>query len=409
MNVPKPYGSHISTRLAKKLRLQAVIASKDAERVLPAPDDPLWLTDARVEFAASKAAGLVAGTSTFSLNSRSVTEDIVLYAQTVLRDDYVYFQGAKKTEQQLCKVLQSLRPAGYQCIGASSVIREGGTGLPAGLLTAVRRNRPAFFPTAKATGITTDCRTQWCRARWAGAGAVGLVSCYGVHGSSLPIDTINRFRDIGLATDLGKQCLVESGDWNVCAYDPEKSGILEGFGLSIIWPTNGDVTCAQAAKGRLIDYSAITTKILPLVQSCEIVSCVPCGTHKDVRTAFFPAPEDVIVHQLRRPEHFKEAGRKFSKTGEVIDGADIPSWDASQARLFALSGQYVDDFCNGKVDEYVNAIGIADSTLRAAYDYSLWSCCAEHRALAALGVDVSNISLKRLAPLHGQGAAADSH
>ena len=110
-----------------------------------------------------------------------------------------------------------------------------------------------------------------------------------------------------------------------------------------------------------------------------------------------------MVHQLRRPEHFKETAREFFKTGEVVDGVDIPSWDASQARLSELSRQYVDDFRNERVDEYVKAIGIANSALQAACDYSLWPCCAEYRALAALGVDVSNVSLKRLPPFMGRG------
>ena len=86
----KPNGSRISKRTAKKLREQDFVARKEAERVLPAPDDPQWLTDARAEFEASKAAGLVAGTSTFSLYSTSVTPDIILYAQKVLRDDHAF-------------------------------------------------------------------------------------------------------------------------------------------------------------------------------------------------------------------------------------------------------------------------------------------------------------------------------
>ena len=150
--------------------------------------------------------------------------------------------------------------AGFQCCGAPSVIRDGGSGLSPGLLTAVRKHRPALFPTTKATGITTDSRLQWCWARWAGIGTVGLANYDGVNRSRLPVDTINKFRDIGAATDHGRQCGIASGDWNICAYELEKSGILEGSGLSITWPTNGSVTCTQSAAGRLIDYSVIATQ-----------------------------------------------------------------------------------------------------------------------------------------------------
>ena len=168
------------------------------------------------------------------------------------------------------------------------MIKEGGSGLSAGLLTAVRKHRAALLPTTKATGINTDCRLQ---SRWAGIGTVGLANCYGVNGSRLPVDTINKPRSVGLTTDKGNQCIVASGDWNICAYDLEESVILDLFGPAIIWPSNGDVTCTQSAKCSLLDYPLITTRYLSLVQTCKIVSFGPCGAHKGVRVTFYAAPD----------------------------------------------------------------------------------------------------------------------
>ena len=67
------------------------------------------------------------------------------------------------------------------------------------------------------------------------------------------------------------------------------------------------------------------------------------------------------------------------------------------------SRRYVGDRRNERVDEYVAAVGIADSSLQVSYDFSLWPCCSEYRALAARGVDVGNVSLKRLSPFMGRG------
>ena len=56
-----------------------------------------------------------------------------------------------------------------------------------------------------------------------------------------------------------------------------------------------------------------------------------------------------------------------------------------------------------KVDAYVEPVGIAESSLKAAYDLSHWSCCAVYRLLAAHDIDVNNISLTELAHLLGRG------
>ena len=71
------------------------------------------------------------------------------------------------------------------------------------------------------------------------------------------------------------------------------------------------------AKGHFFDYSVITTAFLPLVQSCRIVQCVPCGTHKGVRITFFDSPASIWCWKLPRPLSFQKAVDFFSKTGEV--------------------------------------------------------------------------------------------
>lgn len=192
--------------------------------------------------------GEQAGTSIFSLNCISVIEDFVICAEGLSRRLRPH-PRVKENEEQLCKGMQFLRLSGFQCCGAASVIKDGGSGLSAGLLTAVRKHRLALFPTTKGVGLTPDCRMQWCWTKWAGIGTVGLVNYYGVNGSCMLADTIAMFRAVGKATDGGRQCIAASGDWNISAYDLEESGLLEGFGLAIMWPTNGDVTCTQTAKG----------------------------------------------------------------------------------------------------------------------------------------------------------------
>lgn len=102
----------------------------------------------------------------------------------------------------------------------------------------------------------------------------------GIDGSCPPADNTDKFRAVGRATDDGLQCIVASGDLNIPAQDLEDSGILDGLGLAIIFPSNGNATCTQSAKGTLLDYSIITERFLPLVQSCESVNCSPCSTHK---------------------------------------------------------------------------------------------------------------------------------
>ena len=109
------------------------------------------------------------------------------------------------------------------------------------------------------------------------------------------------------------------------------------------------------------------------------------------------------MQKLRHPEHFREAVRHFSTKGEVIVGIEAPWWEDAKARLTELSEHYVDGFRSKRVHEYVDSIGILDNALQASYDYSLWSCCSEYSALAARGVNVRKISLKRLAPYMGRG------
>ena len=114
---------------------------------------------------------------------------------------------------------------------------------------------------------------------------LGLCNCYDECGQCMPADTIAKFRQIGAATDGGRVCILASGDWNVTAQDLRRSGILCGLGLSIIWPEGSPISCT-AGKGSLIDYSVITTACLPILRSCRIDPCVPCGTHRGVRTTF---------------------------------------------------------------------------------------------------------------------------
>lgn len=194
-----------------------------------------------------------------------------------------------------------------------------------------------------------------------------------------------------------------SGDWNISASELEKSCLLDGFGLAIIFPTNGKVACTHSAEGTLLDYSVITKAYLPLVRSCEIVSCVPCATRNRVRATFYASPENITVKKLRRPNSLDAAAEHFDKHGKLVKGIAITTWEFSHNRLYHMAGGQVYQHRSPKVDAYVESVGLAERSLKAAYDLSHWSCCAEYRLLAGRGIDVNNTSLSELAPFTGRG------
>ena len=112
----------------------------------------------------------------------------------------------------------------------------------------------------------------------------------------------------------------------------------------------------------------IATSYLPLVHSCEIVHCVPWGTHEGTRVTFYATPSAVRVQTLRRPKPFHEAAAVFQITGEVLRDIVIPSWEYAKARLSEVSRHQVDGIRNSRVDEYVESVGISESSLQASYD-----------------------------------------
>ena len=69
---------------------------------------------------------------------------------------------------------------------------------------------------------------------------------------------VNVLRGISDATDSGHRFFIASGDCNITADELEASGILEGLGLELVRPSNGDVACTASKRGALIDYVIIT-------------------------------------------------------------------------------------------------------------------------------------------------------
>ena len=71
-------------------------------------------TKCKEDYDACKDAGGDVGSSIFSLNCTSLTEDMLLFVQHVLKDDYVNFQEAKKNERRLAsKKRATLRIQGW--------------------------------------------------------------------------------------------------------------------------------------------------------------------------------------------------------------------------------------------------------------------------------------------------------
>ena len=70
---------------------------------------PEWLAKCKAEYDASRAAGGEAGSSIFSRNCTSLTENIMLFIKYILRGDYLHFQELKKHEDELCKIMGELR------------------------------------------------------------------------------------------------------------------------------------------------------------------------------------------------------------------------------------------------------------------------------------------------------------
>ena len=113
------------------------------------------------------------------------------------------------------------------------------------------------------------------------------------------------------------------GDFNVPAEALRASGILEGLGLEIIAPSNGEATCL-AGKGSVIDYVVGTKGFKDLVFSCEVVRSVPCATHIGARTTFVPDASDVFITSLRQPRSLKAAVAHFESHNLFEVGYAIP-------------------------------------------------------------------------------------
>ena len=163
--------------------------------------------------------------------------------------------------------------------------------------------------------------------------------------------------------------------------------MLEALGLEIIIPANGESTCLSG-KGSVIDYIVCTKGWGHLVQSCEVVRSVPCGTHVGVRTTFVPNAEDVVVTSLRKPKTLDAAVAYFTAKSMVDPHYQIPSWEVACGRTEAAARQHVLDHRVPKVDDYVQQLGIEEECVTAAIKYARWSAAAEYRLLASKGINV---------------------
>ena len=119
--------------------------------------------------------------------------------------------------------------------------------------------------------------------------------------------------------------MIAAGDWNISADTLEASGILEGLGLEIVRPTNGEFTCTSGKEGSLIDYLIITQGYRSFIASCGIVREVPCGTHFGVRTTLVPNPADIVVQTLPKPKSLEQAIEHFREKGLLTPGREVPS------------------------------------------------------------------------------------
>ena len=135
----------------------------------------------------------------------------------------------------------------------------------------------------------------------------------------------NVLRGIADATDDGRRLAIASGDWNITADDLEASGVLEGLGLEIVRPTNGEHTCTASKKGTLIDYVIITQGFRSFIGSCEVVREVPCGTDLGVRTTLVPNPADIEAQTLRKPKSLENTIDHFREEGLLTPGRPVPA------------------------------------------------------------------------------------
>ena len=109
-------------------------------------------------------------------------------------------------------------------------------------------------PGKERDGITDDPRCIWSRLRLKGwASTILVANAYRQRGTGIRDLTANALRGIADAVDNGRRLFIASGDWNISSDDLEASGVLEGLGLEIVRPTNGDYTCMASKKGTLID------------------------------------------------------------------------------------------------------------------------------------------------------------
>ena len=140
-----------------------------------------------------------------------------------------------------------------------------------------------------------------------------------------------------------------------------------------------------------------------LVQSCEVVRNVPCGTHLGVRTTFVNNAADVIITALRKPKQL-EAAIAFAKARKKFDSKyPLPSWKAAREATEAAAQKHVHDNRLPQVDEYVRRCNLEAESLQAAITYTKWSAAAEYRLLASCGIKVGEFTLDELEPYLGRG------
>ena len=123
-------------------------------------------------------------------------------------------------------------------------------------------------------GLDNDPRCTW--SLW--EEAVLMRNVYCKRGLGLTDQNLDYIKAIAEAIDQGRRCVLAFGDWNITPDELEASGILEGFGLDIVIPTNSDITCT-AGQGSMIDYLIVTKGYSSPVRSCEVVREAPCGTN----------------------------------------------------------------------------------------------------------------------------------
>ena len=154
----------------------------------------------------------------------------------------------------------------------------------------------------------------------------------------------------------------------------------------------------------MIDYVIATQGYRSLIQTCEVVREVPCGTHMGVRTNLVPEPASSRVNALRRPQYLEAVvDFFFSKKDFRYAGRPGAQLGASLGESRARPKAHVHANRVDEIDAYVKELGSENDTLVAAIKNAQWSAAPEYRLFASAGIRVDEISFDDLEPFLGRG------